>query len=376
MGLERNSFTGAIPVRFLQLERLRLLHFADNEGLCLSGSGESLEWLTQLDVYDGPLCDGDDRETLTALYETTGGTDWIRADGWLGDGPLDDWQGVRTDSLGRVRTLDLSNNGVTGHAPVSLGLLTSMTSLRIDGNAGLAGSIPLALSALPLEVLHYHGTELCIPPDQQFGEWLAAIPSHESTGIECPPLSDRDILELLYGATAGPDWTHSDNWLSDRPLGEWSGVTTDDDGRVVRLGLTRNNLSGPIPPELADLGELSGLTLADNRLKGPIPPRLGDLSNLAVLRFEWNELTGSIPPELGGLSSLSELALSGNGLTGPIPSELGGLPGLTTLDLSWNDLTGPIPTELGDLTSLRLLYLTANHLTGPIPPELSTYLPE
>ena len=42
--------------------------------------------------------------------------------------------------------------------------------------------------------------------------------------------TDREALVALYNATDGENWSRSDNWLSDAPLGEWEGVTTDVDG--------------------------------------------------------------------------------------------------------------------------------------------------
>ena len=54
----------------------------------------------------------------------------------------------------------------------------------------------------------------------------------------------------LYNATDGPNWANNTNWLSDKPLGEWHGVTTDANGRVTRLNLRNNQLSGGIPSSL------------------------------------------------------------------------------------------------------------------------------
>ena len=372
LGLNQNLLTGPIPSGFLRLERLRLFHFADNRSLCISGSADVAEWLTQLDVYVGPHCNEGDREALVSLYGAAGGPDWDRSTGWLGDGILDDWHGVSADSLGRVTTLDLSNNGLAGHLPGFLAQLTSMTSLRMDGNADLTGSLPLSLSALSLQELQYKETGLCTPPDGAFGEWLAAIPSHEGTNTECLPLSDRDILEVLYDATAGADWTDDNNWLSDRPLGEWYGVETNDQGRVVALRLAESNLAGRIPPQLGNLRQLRELALARNLLSGPIPPQLGNLSRLVALGLGLNGLTGPIPPELGNLSNLSALYLDWNGLTGRIPSELGNLSRLSQLILSENRLTGSIPAWLGNLSGLARLSLSGNELTGRIPPELAS----
>ena len=183
--------------------------------------------------------------------------------------------------------------------------------------------------------------------------------------------SDREVLEAFYHATGGPDWFFSTNWLSDEPLSEWYGVYTNEQGRVERVILRRNNLNGPIPPELARLTTLLVLELLWNRLSGPIPPELGGLTGLIGLNLLDNELSGTIPPELGQLTNLRVLQLDQNQLTGPIPPELGQLTALSAmLGLGENQLTGPIPPELGQLTNLERLQLFVNQLSGPIPPEL------
>ena len=70
---------------------------------------------------------------------------------------------------------------------------------------------------------------------------------------------DRAALTALYHATGGPNWRRNENWLSPR-MQDWEGVDTElrDDGVVMvrNLLLDRNNLMGPIPPELGDLASL------------------------------------------------------------------------------------------------------------------------
>ena len=195
-----------------------------------------------------------------------------------------------------------------------------------------------------------------------------AIPTATPTRAQSG--SDRAVLVALYHSTGGANWGANANWLSDRPIGEWHGVTTNSNGRVVELGLLRNQLTGEIPPELGGLSNLTELFLHGNQLTGEIPPELGGLSNLKVLVLDGNQLTGEIPPELGGLSNLIRLSLDSNRLTGEIPPELGGLSNLTLLFLGFNQLTGEIPPELGGLSNLTRLYLGSNQLTGEIPPEL------
>ena len=363
-----NDLTGPIPQSFLQLHALRSFRFLGrNDGLCVPGISAFITWLREVhDELEG-MCNAADVLALTQLHEATGGSAWIESDGWTGDGAVEDWHGVAADSLGWVTMLDLSHNALAGQLPHSLGAMAHLTELRVSGNTGLSGRLPLSLAHLSLRALHYSGTDLCAPVDASFGDWLSAIPSHEGTGVDCARLSDREILEALYHTTDGPNWTDNENWLTDTPVGQWYGVWTDQRGRVRGVSLERNGLTGPLPPELGGLTGLSSLGLAANDLTGSIPPQLGNLTELRRLRLFFNQLSGPIPPELGNLASLELLQLGGNSLTGPIPTELGNLANLTDLYLFDNGLTGVIPTELGRLASLESAVLWGNELEGPIP---------
>ena len=66
-----------------------------------------------------------------------------------------------------------------------------------------------------------------------------------SSGPESSEMDDRKTLVAFYNATGGENvWSVNENWLTDAPLAEWYGVTTDDNGRVTELTLTGNRLSG------------------------------------------------------------------------------------------------------------------------------------
>ena len=201
-------------------------------------------------------------------------------------------------------------------------------------------------------------------------------PTVEARSTARPPLTqtspetDREALVAFYNATGGPNWGSKSNWLSDSTLDSWSGVSTDRNGRVIRLRLDGKQLSGEIPPELGNLTYLEELELPRNRLSGEIPPELGNLANLEGLWLNVNELSGEIPPELGNLVNLKSLALWKNRLSGEIPPELGNLANLEELSLSFNELSGEIPPELGNLANLQELSLHTNQLSGEIPPEL------
>ncbi|CAM9295389.1 unnamed protein product [Ectocarpus fasciculatus] len=175
--------------------------------------------------------------------------------------------------------------------------------------------------------------------------------------------TDRAALGALYNATGGPNWKHNTHWNTDADLSKWHGITTNDQGRVVRLSLDSNNLKGAIPPQLGNLAALKELNLADNQLSGPIPMELGTLSELKQLFLNHNKLTGRIPEELGALSNLHWLSFYDNQLTGTIPEELGKLIALRRLGLGSNNLSGAIPKELGALTKLKSLDLSHNQLS-------------
>ncbi len=365
LSLQNNDLSGPIPQSLVQLNGLRQFFIAGNESLCVPGTSSFVAWLQGVQ-HNGASCNAGDVAVLETLYELTDGADWTESGGWLGAGAVEEWFGVTADSLGRVTALDLTRNGLVGKLPARLGDLSQMNVLRIGGNA-LMGRLPALLAQVALEVLDYSGTELCTPADEAFREWLKAIVSHEGTGVECAPLSDREILEILYETTGGRDWEESHNWLTEAPLGEWYGVETDADGMVVSLDLRRNGLEGPIPPALGALTELETLILFRNQLAGPIPPALGALAGAKLIVLAANELSGPIPPELAGLASVEELFLNSNRLTS-VPAELGELGNLQALSLNFNRLNS-IPAQLGGLAELEYLGLRSNELTS-VPPEL------
>ena len=114
-------------------------------------------------------------------------------------------------------------------------------------------------------------------------------------GSSCAPVdsqADRAVLAALHNATNGENWANNSNWLSDRPIREWHGVTNDADGRVTGLYLDRNKLTGEIPMELGNLSELQWLFLSQNQLTGEIPTELENLSKLQDLFLRGNQLTG------------------------------------------------------------------------------------
>ncbi|KAL3803132.1 hypothetical protein HJC23_003407 [Cyclotella cryptica] len=213
-------------------------------------------------------------------------------------------------------------------------------------------------------------------------------------------------------------WTKHRNWLTDKGICEWEGVTchtSDDeddvaintDGDVSRIEMRNNNMHGLMCKEIfttlphltyADMSnngftgilssqiglwsELTYLNFTANRLGGSIPREIGEISQLKVLHFADNLLGESIPHTVGDLNQLRDLDLSGNELKGTIPYEMGQLEGLISLNLersqpretinnssASNLLMGQIPHEFSKL-SVVTLDVGYNNLGGPIPTEI------
>ena len=94
-----------------------------------------------------------------ALYDATNGNNWTNSTNWGTDEPFGHWHGVRTDGVGRVVTLDLNSNNLTGPIPPELGTLINLEELKLDNN-DLTGPIPSELSSLTnLKLLHLWGQQ-------------------------------------------------------------------------------------------------------------------------------------------------------------------------------------------------------------------------
>jgi len=223
---------------------------------------------------------------------------------------------------------------------------------------------------------------------------------------------DSLALVDLYKATNGTNWKNNTNWLTNKPLNVWFGVTLDTvyggAYRVREIDLGANNLTGSISPNIfestSSLNALSVCYLNNNLIEGAIPEGLLgsgclfiDLSNnlfsgeiptptlaisysSALINLGYNKLSGKIPAFFGKYFQLDHLNLSHNQLTGEIPKELGNINrGYDNyyvrqfgIDLGQNQLSGSIPKELFNNRHIAMLNLTSNKLEGAIPTNIDS----
>ena len=166
-----------------------------------------------------------------------------------------------------------------------------------------------------------------------------ADPQRVTTSAE----TDRQVLTNIFHATNGEEWDDTATWASERPLGDWYGVTTNDVGRVIELHLAteldpEESYNGEILSEIYKLDELRSLYLFLRGIPGRIPRELGQLSELRHLDINGNELRGEIPSELGHLSQLERMNIYGPTLEGAIPQEIFELTKLQELRIEGENL--------------------------------------
>ena len=185
---------------------------------------------------------------------------------------------------------------------------------------------------------------------------------------------ERAVLMDFYKVTDGDNWTRNDNWGSDKPLGDWLGIRTNEDGHVSKIIFDLNELGGnmeDIIDVLAGLPYLDELWLTCNfRIRGHIPASIGKLKSLRDLTLSHLPISGEIPEEIGLLTNLRNLYMAENELSGKIPESIVNLKNLFALVLLNNQLSGPIPENIGQMSQLRHICLRNNQLTGTIPESI------
>ncbi len=186
-----------------------------------------------------------------------------------------------------------------------------------------------------------------------------------------PVVRDRERKALLtfYNALGGPDWIERDFWGSDRPVGQWHGVQTDADGRVVQLMIYDNNLTGELPAAVCELERIHTLHFSFNKIAGALPHGLGNCRALRNLWVKGNKLTGRLPNSVATLPALEYLDVHANDLSGPLPA-VWDTPKLKIFRAEDNRISGALPGALLRQPALEQVFLQNNDLTGAIPATL------
>ena len=248
-----------------------------------------------------------ERAVLKIFYQTCGGTNWIRQNGWLDDDvDICDWEGIGCHETGIVDRIMMGANNIVGTPPSAL--FTDLPHLSI-----------LSLYSNPL--------------DFKFDEIVSAKRLHslilDSTGLE------------------------SVDGLGDAP-------------ELMMVNMRFNKISDTkkVSDEISKLKMLNYFDMSDNHLSGGLPQALnGDLTVMHTLRLARNNLSGSIPA-FENHHSLHTVDLSGNQLSGGIPEDF--LANVDeshkmTINLSSNNISGELPISLSRFSRANV-YLRDNQL--------------
>ena len=252
---------------------------------------------------------GQDRKAdslvLVDIYNKLDGPNWVGADNWLSDKPIEDWKGVKLVN-DRVYKLNLNSFKVKGQFPVEISKLDKLNTLEIKGGE-LIGGIPVELQEL---------------------KELSRL------------ILDRDKLD-----------------------GEIPNIFKNMDN-LATLTLNTNNLTGTLP----DLPENLTLFYAqNNKLSGAIPESWRN-HKLEALILERNNLTGSFDI-FSTFPNLFSLDLDRNDWTAStFPSWIDDVPKLHRFSCEYCNLYGKLPSDLdfSNLEEYNGMFISGNKLSGDI----------
>ena len=270
-------------------------------------------------------CLGDSRESdslaLDACYEKLNGPAWRIQTGWDGTAPLSGWQGVALKD-GRVSSLRLPENGLSGIIPSELGCLNRMEEIDLSGNA-LDGNVS---SLERLNVL----ADLKLNDNPG----LSVLPEY----LEQTPVVSLEVRNI--GLDAFPE---------EIPL--LSGLE--------RLDISENRIEA-LPASLGGLALLGYLDISYNLLE-ELPAELDGLTGLETFRAGHNRIY-RVEALFDNAPSLTNWELDSNRVCELPDSLFAGLDRMRTILLDGNRLSD-LPASMGRMTGIGLLGLSDNRLT-------------
>jgi len=238
-----------------------------------------------------------------------------------------------SSDLDIIKSIGLSEKGITGNIPKAIGELKELRTLLLPGN-NLSGVIPAELFTLPK----------LYNIDLSYNSYAGAIPEGFGT------MASLEVLNL-----------RGNRYTGSVPARILSNTV------IKTLDVSGNRLAGPIPAGLSGMTGLEYLAVSDNPWTPGVLPDLSTLTNLISLSA-WNcYLTGEMPEFIYGLTKLQVIDLADNALTGEISASIMNLSELKLLALGRNQLTGVLPDAFDELMNLDTVDISDNKLRGALP---------
>nr|TKS01610.1 hypothetical protein D5086_0000171630 [Populus alba] len=222
-------------------------------------------------------------------------------------------------TMDSVNVLWLHGNQFTGTIPESIGNLTVLQDLNLNGNK-LVGFVPDSLAKMPLEHLDLNNNQLMGPvPNFKATEVSYASNAfcQSTPGVPCAP-EVMALLEFL-GSLNYPSILVS-SWTGNDPC-SWLGLACHN-GNVNSIVLPSSNLSGTLSPSVAKLGSLIQIKLGSNNLSGQVPENWTSLTSLKTLDLGTNNISPPLPKfaDTVNVVTVGNPLLTGGSPSNPNPS--------------------------------------------------------
>lgn len=277
--------------------------------------------------------------------------------------------------------VDLANNQLSGPVPAELDALQDLTMVWLLGgnkftnvsadmcdnfkwNNGAIQAFGCYGFMCPPETYSRHGYQTndtaCQPCES--AEYFGTTACYEH--------DDYTVLADLYNTLNGPNWHVKTNWMTQNDICTWHGIECWDieytsTGRVRKLLLPNNGLTGSVPSTIYSLHDLTTIDFSRNDIVLPFT----DIKESHHL-FSVN-IAGTKTKDFDGIQYATdffyELYADHTPITGTFPSEVLKMGNVSILSFQECEISGEIPEGIFDLVNLNELYLSDNYLSGTIP---------
>eukprot|EP00271_Cylindrocystis_brebissonii_P002957 TRINITY_DN136_c0_g1_i2.p1 TRINITY_DN136_c0_g1~~TRINITY_DN136_c0_g1_i2.p1 ORF type:complete len:1384 (-),score=195.73 TRINITY_DN136_c0_g1_i2:1351-5502(-) len=346
--LSYNNFSGTLPPELGSLSKLEYLDLGENNFESGSQIPETYANLSSLrgcylnyTNLGGPI---------PAFFGSLPHLDWLDlSDNFFTSIP---------DKLGDFHGKDLYlfNNLISGPIP-DLGQMPEIQVLGLWNNL-LSGTLPLSLVGVQntLYSLNLAQNNISgeIPPE--YGELMVnSFDSYYSEYYHKRTITARGIIDLSYNQLSGP----VPKELAILGIG------------LNELHLENNKLNGTVPEALSNLTQLGLLDLSSNSLSGELSDRIFSGMKLDTLNLTGNKFSGALPIGFCSDDSPLDFWAGGNQFNGSVPAKIKLCKGLTDFHANDNDLSGLLPESFCEVTSINNVGLQNNFLEGSLPACLS-----
>ncbi|KAM3306418.1 hypothetical protein P3S67_013288 [Capsicum chacoense] len=342
LDLVNNSFSGPLPMEIFKISELRVISLSNNN---LSGS------------LPPNMC---------SVIPNTEELYMSNIANLVGTIPHS------ISNCSKLTHLELSQNQLTGLIPNSLGYLTHLQLLNLEGNNFTSDS---SLSFLTSSTNCRNLTVLSLsfnPINGMFPD--CREPFHISFKVLRRqlriPNKVGNLRSLFFLILSGNLRSLQGLLVRNNKLTGSIGHNLCKLQRLDVIDLTQNQLSGSLPNCLGNITSLREIHVGSNKLSTNIPSSLWNLKDLMVLDILSNNMVGSLPPEIRKLKAATLIDLSMNQFSNGIRREIGELRNLVYLSLRHNKLQGSIPDSVSNMVGLEFLDLSENNISRTIPMSL------